>query len=205
MAFQPDLNPVQKASPTPIEFGAAENLRYIRNTIAAAHTFTTVSGKGCVAMGAIALLAAILESIPWLQAHWLTIWLMAAGLACSSALVFMQIKARSQGLSLLTSMARKFFMSFVPVFGAGCILTIALVPVVSRDVIAGIWLLLYGAGLAACGVFSLPAVLLSGFLFMILGTVALWAPSEWAVVLLSVGFGGVHFLLGTIVWRNHGG
>ena len=40
-----------RIDPTPIDFGAVENLRYIRSTIEAAHTFTTVPGKGCIAMG----------------------------------------------------------------------------------------------------------------------------------------------------------
>jgi len=45
------------APPTPIDSGALENLRYIRSTIEAAHTFTTVPGKGCIAMGLTALAA----------------------------------------------------------------------------------------------------------------------------------------------------
>jgi hypothetical protein len=185
--------------------GAAENLRYIRSTIEAAHTFTTVPGKGCVAMGAMALVAAVLEFIPFLQPYWLWIWLAAAGLACPIALLFMEAKARAQKLSLFRSVARRFFLTLAPAFLAGFILTVALAPVVSREAIAGIWLLLYGVGIAACGVFSLTVVLIAGFLFMGLGTLTLIAPPQWALALLSLGFGGVHILLGTIVWRHHGG
>ena len=50
-------NRPRKTEPTPIDAGAVENLRYIRSTIEAAHTFTTVPGKGCIAMGVTALVA----------------------------------------------------------------------------------------------------------------------------------------------------
>ena len=53
-----------RLEPTPIDSGAVEHLRYIRSTIEAAHTFTTVPGKGCIAMGITALLAVGIESLP---------------------------------------------------------------------------------------------------------------------------------------------
>jgi hypothetical protein len=199
------LNLARNAPPTPIGVAAAENLRYIRNTIEAAHTFTTVPGKGCIAMGLVAMAAAALESIPTLQPYWLWIWLAAAGVACFTALVFMGVKARAQGISLRRTVARRFFLTLAPAFLAGCVLTLTLTPVVSRDVVAGIWLLLYGVGMAACGVFSLPVVLVAGFVFMGLGTVTLLVPPGFAPALLSLGFGAVHFALGAIIWRNHGG
>ena len=42
--------------------GAAEHLRFIRNTIEAAQTFTTIPGKGCIAMGLAAIAASVLEA-----------------------------------------------------------------------------------------------------------------------------------------------
>jgi hypothetical protein len=185
--------------------GAAEHLRYIRNTIEAAQTFTTIPGKGCIAMGAAALVAATLEAIPTLSAHWLPIWLAAAVFSAAVALYFMEEKARSQGLSLRRAVATRFFLTLAPAFVAGGVLTVALMDSVGREVIAGIWLLLYGVGLAACGLFSLGIVLIAGFAFMGLGTVALAAPAAWVPWLLGAGFGGVHFLLGALIVRDHGG
>ena len=60
-------NRPRRTEPTPIDSGAVENLRYIRSTIEAAHTFTTVPGKGCIAMGVTALAAVGIESIPRLR------------------------------------------------------------------------------------------------------------------------------------------
>jgi hypothetical protein len=185
--------------------GAAENLRYIRNTIEAAQTFTTVPGKGCIVMGCAATLASIVEAMPSFAAHWLPIWLTAAVVSAASALYFMEQKARSQGLSLRRAVATRFFLTLAPAFVAGGILTVALYDIVGREIIGGIWLLLYGVGIAACGLFSIPIVLISGFAFMGLGTVALSAPGAWMPWLLGGGFGGIHLLLGVIILRDHGG
>jgi hypothetical protein len=188
-----------------IGLGAAEHLRYIRNTIEAANTFTTVPGRGCVAMGTAAVIAAALEAVPALAPHWLPIWLTAAVVSCAVALYFMEEKARVQGLSLRRAVATRFFLTLAPAFVAGGILTVALTGVVGREIIAGIWLLLYGVGVAACGLFSIPVVLIAGFAFMGLGTVTLAAPGAWAPYLLGVGFGGIHLVLGTLIIKDHGG
>jgi hypothetical protein len=193
------------SDPTPIGASAVENLRYIRDTIAAAGTFTTVPGKGCIAMGVTALAASGLESVPGLASSWLPIWVGAAIMAVAAALFFMEEKAKAQGLSLRRAVARRFFMTLVPAFVAGGVLTAALVHEVGRNSITGLWLLLYGCGLAACGVFAVRAVLVAGLAFMALGTVALGLPPSWSPAILALGFGGLHIALGVIIIKDHGG
>jgi hypothetical protein len=205
MATQQPKIVLAEGAPTPLHSRAAENLRYIRSTIEAAHTFTTVPGKGCVAMGLVALTAAALESTPQLERYWLPIWLIAAVIACAVALSMMQAKARRQGLSLRRTVALRFFLTLAPAYAAGGVLTAALLDTVGRDAIAAIWLLLYGAGMAACGTFSIRVVLIAGLAFMGLGTVTFLAPSAWAPGMLALGFGVTHIVLGTLVIKNHGG
>jgi hypothetical protein len=198
-------NRPRKSDPTPIDSGAVENLRYIRSTIEAAHTFSTVPGKGCIAMGATALVAVGVESVPPLAPYWLAVWVGAAIIACCSALWFMEQKARAQGLSLRRAVAKRFFMTLAPAFIAGAILTAALAGLVDRELITGMWLLLYGAGLAACGLFSIPAVFTAGIAFMGLGAATLWLPPGSAHIVLALGFGGIHLALGATIVRHHGG
>ena len=205
MKAQSRLKSVKTVEPTPIDSGAAENLRYIRDTIEAAHTFTTVPGRGCIAMGIVALAAAALEWIPAFAPHWLPIWLTAAVVSCTVALFAMEAKARVQGLSLRRSVAFRFFLTLGPAFVAGGVLTATLIDSAGRNVIAGIWLLMYGVGIAACGTFSIPVVLIAGFAFMGFGTVTLAAPAAWAPAMLALGFGGIHVVLGALVTRDHGG
>jgi hypothetical protein len=203
------MEPVSELRPKPrtdsIGTGAAAHLRYIRDTIEAAQTFTTIPGKGCIAMGIAAVAAAALESVPALRDHWLPIWLAAAVLSAAVALFFMEEKARRQGLSLRRTVATRFFLTLAPAVVAGGILTVALMDSAGREVIAGIWLLLYGVAIAGCGVFSLGLVLIAGFAFMGLGAVTLAAPDAWAPWLLGAGFGGIHLVLGLLIMRDHGG
>lgn len=196
---------VRELSPTPIGSGAIEHLRFIRSTIEAANTFTTVPGKGCTAMGLTALAAVGLEAMPFFAQRWLAVWIGAAIVACFFALLFMEAKAKSQGLSLRRSVARRFFMTLAPAFFAGAVLTAALHEHVSREVVSGLWLLLYGTGIAACGLFSIPVVGVAGVGFMLLGTIALWLPNGYALPVLALGFGGIHLGLGALITRNHGG
>jgi hypothetical protein len=203
--MRPEQKLRERRATESIGTGAAEHLRFIRNTIEAAQTFTTIPGKGCIAMGAAAIAASILEGIPSLAAYWLPIWLTAAVVSCAAALFYMEQKAHLQGLSLRRTVATRFFLTLAPAFAAGGILTVALMDNVGRETIAGIWLLLYGVGIAACGLFSIPVVLIAGFAFMGFGTVALAAPAAWAPWLLGAGFGGIHLGLGGLIIRDHGG
>jgi hypothetical protein len=192
-------------APQQMQSVAADNLRYIRDTIDAAQTFTLVPGRGCLFVGLTGLAAAGLESLPGLAGEWLPIWLAAAVIAVTTGIYEMAEKARREGISLRRTAAMRFCMTLAPAFFVGAILTVALMNDVPRDVIAGVWLLTYGAGLVACGVYSLPIVYIAGGAFMGFGVVALSAPPSWAVFILALGFGGIHLALGYFVMRRHGG
>lgn len=199
------FTPSTREEPTSIDSGAIAHLRYIRDTIEAAHRFTSVPGKGCIAMGVVGVAAAAVDSLPGLERYWLITWLSAAAAAVGLASLFMVRKARAQGLCLGGGVSRRFFLTLMPSLVAGAVLTVALLAAGARDLVSGAWLLLYGAGLAASGVFSIRPVMIAGFGFMALGAVALAAPAAWTSALLAVGFGGFHLVLGTIILRRHGG
>jgi hypothetical protein len=40
---------------------------------------------------------------------------------------------------------------------------------------------------------------------MVLGTVALFCPADWANALLAAGFGGLHIFFGAVIARKYGG
>ena len=71
--------------------------------------------------------------------------------------------------------------------------------------LAAAWLLLYGAGVASAGAFSVRVVPLMGVSFLAVGAVAAVAGAAWADPLLALGFGGLHILFGILIARKYGG
>jgi hypothetical protein len=69
----------------------------------------------------------------------------------------------------------------------------------------GVWMLLYGVGVVAAGTFSVRIVPVMGLAFMVVGTVALFAPASWTTACMAVGFGGLHLFFGALIARRHGG
>ena len=184
---------------------AMDNLRFIRSAMESSASFTSVPGLGGVVVGLTGLFAGILASLPALSSHWLTIWVIAATVALVQGGLFMSRKARSQGVRLSRGVARRFFFSVTPPLVAASVLTVVLNDTAVESVIPGLWLLLYGSGVVSGGTFSVRPVPVMGACFVVLGLVALVAPVTWANGLLTLGFGGLHIIFGSIIARRYGG
>lgn len=188
-----------------IQNHALDNLRYIRDTMERAGSFTAVPGWGGIAMGLTASGAAFIAARQRSQEAWLATWLAAAVLACAIGLIALHRKARSAHLSITSAPARKFLFSFAPPVIAGGVITAGLYRAGMVNAIPGAWLLLYGTGVVTGGTFSVPAVPVMGLCFMLEGSLAFFAPASWADVLLGAGFGGLHILFGIVIARRYGG
>lgn len=191
--------------PVAIDDHARENLRFIRETMERAGSFTAVPGWGGVALGITAVGAAIVASQQSTRAEWIAVWLIEAAVAMAIAGWSTLIKARRAHDSLLSGPARKFALSFVPPVFVGGILTYVLFHAGLGSAVPAVWLLLYGTGVVTGGAFSIRAVPFMGLCFMVLGTVAFFCPSGWSNILLGIGFGGFHILFGAIIARSYGG
>jgi uncharacterized protein YjeT (DUF2065 family) len=201
------VTPIRRPSPDPIDIQrhALDNLRYIRDTMERAGSFTAVPGWGGFAMGITAVAAAFTAARQSSEEGWLSVWLSAALVAFAAGLFAMARKARTTHLSLWSAPARKFLLSFVPAIIAGGLLTVALYRAGHTAALPGIWLLLYGTGVVTGGAFSVPAVPAMGLCFMLEGAFALFAPAAWRDLLLGLGFGGLHIVFGAIIARRYGG
>lgn len=182
-----------------------EDLRYIRQTMASAGSFTAVSGRGQMLVGATALVAAAISKHMFMGSGWMTVWLAEAAVALALALWSSERKARRLGVPLWSAVARKFVLALAPPLIAGGVLTVVLWYSGQRTLVPGVWLLLYGTAVVTGGSFSVRAVPLMGYCFMVLGGVALAVPLGWAWLLLGAGFGGLHILFGYVIAREHGG
>ncbi|MHB8484514.1 MAG: hypothetical protein ACYDCM_02105 [Candidatus Acidiferrales bacterium] len=192
-------------APVAIDDHARENLRFIRETMERAGSFTAVPGWGGVALGITALGATVVASRQTSPEAWLIVWLIEAAIAMAIAGWSTLIKARQAHDSLLTGPGRKFALSFVPPIFVGAILTYVLYHSGFVAAIPATWLLLYGTGVVTGGAFSIRVVPFMGLCFMVLGTVAFFCPAGWSDALLAIGFGGFHIVFGTMIARSYGG
>ena len=194
------------ATPEPIHAHAAENLRFIRDTMSRAGAFTAVPGWGGVMMGVTAIVTAVIAGPPDNSTRWVTIWLADAVIAAAIALVTMTLKARRIGTPLSSAApAHRFALAYVPPLVAGMVLTPVFATLGLMARLPGCWLLLYGTAAATGGAFSVRVVPLMGICFMALGTAAFAAPAAWGHWLLAAGFGGLHIAFGFVIARRYGG
>ena len=184
---------------------ALEDLRFIRQTMERASAFTAFSGWSLVLIGATAMATAVIAPVEPGTASWLLVWIAEAALALTIAVTATLRKTAAAGEPLWSGPALKFMFSVAPALIVGALLTAALAGTTLAHLLPGVWTLLYGAGLVSGGMFSHRIVPLSGVAFIAVGALALFAPTGWGNVLLAVGFGGVHVVLGAIIVRKYGG
>lgn len=201
----PSAIPEGRPEPLPIHGQAIEDLRYIRRTMERAGAFTAISGWGLVVSGVTALGAALMAARQPTSEAWLGTWLAEALLALIVSLWASSRKARAALIPLLNGPGRMFVFAFTVPMVVGALLTVASLggPLAGR--LAAIWLLLYGAGIATGGAFSVRIVPTMGIVFVLLGAAALFSPVGWGNAYLAAGFGGLHIVFGLMIARQHGG
>lgn len=202
-----DILPIrsQPSEPPEMQARAMDNLRFIRETMEAAGTFTAVSGWGQVVIGGTAVLAALLASRQRGGTEWVLVWAGEAILALFVSVWFMYNKARSASIPLLTASARKLLFSFTPVFVVGMVITFAFIERSLFALLPAVWMLLYGTAVVAAGAFSVRIVPVMGAAFILAGAAALFTPASWTTGVMIFGFGFLHIVFGVIIARRHGG
>ncbi|HYR86039.1 MAG TPA: hypothetical protein VE422_18275 [Terriglobia bacterium] len=184
---------------------ALDNLKYIRETMERAGSFTAVPGWGGILIGVSALLTALVSSRLPSKALWFAAWLGEAVLAFAIGGWAMVQKARAADSPLLYGPGRKFALSLCPAMIAGAVLTLVFYRYDLFPMMPGAWLLLYGVAVVTGGAFSVRVVPIMGVSFMAMGTLALLSPFEWANWFMAAGFGALHIVFGTVIARRYGG
>lgn len=199
--------PLRSPRPEPValEAHAADNLRYIRETMERAGSFTAVPGWGGVAIGLTAMAAAVVAARQQTPHAWLATWLVEALLALAIAGGAVARKSRQAKMPLLSGPGRKFALSFAPPLLVGALLTAVLVRTGDWKVLPGMWLLLYGTAVVTGGAFSVRVVPMMGLCFMVLGAAALFSPAPWGNAFMAAGFGGLQIIFGLVIAKKYGG
>jgi hypothetical protein len=181
-----------------LDFHAAATLRYIRDCMEGAASLV-VPGSAGTALGAIGLLSAALSSTSGLREYWLPIWLLAALAAVGVGSVLLVRDSSLRGLRLIGTPMRKFALCLIPSLAAGLIMTAVLWSSGNLHAIPGSWLLFYGCALISASTVTTRTIGVLGLSFASLGTVALLLPAGAQILMLGLGFGGLHILFGLLI------
>jgi hypothetical protein len=182
-----------------------DNLRFIRETMERASSFTAVPGWGQVGIGATALVATYVAAHQRNARLWLFTWIGEALLSLGIAGWAMRRKAAAAETPLLSGPFRKVAFSFTPPLVVGALLTIILFKAGLTSAVPGMWLLLYGTAVVTGGAFSVSIVPVMGVCFLVLGAAALFSPAALGNLFMAAGFGGLHIVFGALIARSYGG
>jgi hypothetical protein len=192
---------MQSANTVRIDSHAVATLRYIRTSMEAAASIV-VPGSAGIAMGSVGLLAMGASSAPSLHEHWLGIWLIAAVLAGGIGLALITRPASLRGLTLSGTPVRKFALCLFPSLFGGAVMTAVHWTNGNLHAIPGTWLLLYGCALIAASVAATRTIAMMGGSFVAVALLALVLPDNLQILMLGIGFGGLHLLFGLLIGRT---
>ena len=185
--------------------------------------FTAVPGWGGVMMGITAIIAAFVAHRQPTVVAWMSVWAAEALLGFAIGVFATSYKARKHRVPLLSGQGRKFLLGLLPAVVAGVALTLAVYSFdvgpteeyfvrqsavdakASMRLLPGLWLMIYGAGVIAAGMFSIRLIPMMGVLFMLVGALALLAPVAWGSLFMGIGFGGLHVAFGAYIAQKYGG
>ena len=179
---------------------AIATLRYIRASMDAAAR-VAVPGSAGIAMGIVGFAAAALCLAPPVREHWHVVWLSAAPIAASAGVVLLARPASLLSFTARDTAGRKLALCLLPSLFAGAAMTVVLWSEDRMSAVPGTWLLLYGCALISASVPTTALVAWMGVCFVGLGIAALLAPFVPQMVLLGLGFGGLHILFGILIGR----
>jgi hypothetical protein len=186
---------------------ALDNIRFIRDAMERAGSFTSIPGWGGVGVGITAIVTAVIaqQFLGKSLRLWLATWLAEAVVAAIIGFGTMTLKARRSEAPFMSGAAKRFFISYFAPLVAGAVITFALVRVEAYAAIPATWLLLYGTAFVSSGAFSIRVIPVMGIAFMLFGVLSAFVPLNASNVILGIGFGGLHIIFGLIIARSYGG
>jgi hypothetical protein len=216
LRIEPPRDPVPRDAHPALSERAIDNLRFIRETMERAGSFTAISGSGIVGTGIVALAATLIAGSDLQSPRWLLTWIVAAAVAGIVSVSLTISKSRASGTPITAGIGRKLALAFFPSLVAGAILTAVALRAGWYPAVPGMWLVMYGAAVMAGGALSVPIVPIMGACFMLTGAFALsaplilvsWSSADRAVLLnalMAIGFGGLHVVFGYAIARRYGG
>lgn len=183
---------------------AHENLRVIRDLMERSTRYSTFSGLSGVLAGTASIVGCLIthaligragaES----YAPFLLTWSLVIVFAIGADYVWMKRRAKRVGKRIVSPLGKQMLIASAPGLGTGALLTLFFLQHNLMAHIYPVWMLCYGAAVAAVGLFSQKEVSRLGMAFVLAGAATLFLPVAYGLPAMGLAFGGFHILYG--VW-----
>jgi hypothetical protein len=114
-------------------------------------------------------------------------------------------KSKIADQSLVSIPAKKFAFGFIAPLVAAVAITLGLWRYEHYEIMAPVWMLLYGTAVVTGGAFSVRVVPFMGWFFMAAGALAFALPAVYGDYLMGASFGLLHIVFGAIIAKRYGG
>lgn len=188
-----------------------KNIDYIKEIVESSNLYTNLSGLAGMLCGIFAFIGCIISyyllgsfnlTASLIQSKLLmlgVLWLIVFTGALSVQIGFTVRKAHKIGVQPWTKLSHQIIFALLPSLLAGAVLTLYLVKYNQPVFIPGVWILLYGVGIAASGMFSIIAVRLLGWAFILTSILPLFVYPEYGLIFMALTFGIYHIIYGVII------
>ena len=143
--------------------------------------------------------AAVLAQTPGWQAGLCSMWAAIAAIAIVKDVVSTARAARRMGMSPVARPGRFAAYSLTPSVLVAVVLTLKFSLDGQIAYIVPTWMMCYGTGVYAAGLFSVRLPRLLGMAFIVMGAAGLLLFTHYGVVLAALSFGALHIAFGLIV------
>ena len=131
----------------------------------------------------------------WLCVMWAGIGI----IAVVQHVVLTALAGRRQGLAVMARPGQLVSLALTPSVFVALVLTAKLLASGDLEYLAPVWMMCYGTGVYAAGLFSLRLPRLLGLAFVLMGAVGLWVCPQHGVLLTALSFGLLHVAFGLVV------
>ncbi|MCU0723258.1 MAG: hypothetical protein MUC63_06540 [Planctomycetes bacterium] len=147
---------------------------------------------------------ALLDLPSGTQIGFCVMWTLLGGVAILQDVVLTSRAARRAGAVPLSRPGRFAALSLSPSVLVAVVLTVQFLLDLQIQYVAPAWMMCYGTGVYAAGLFSVRLPRLLGLAFVLAGAAGLLLLADYGVALVAASFGGLHVLFGLEIMRRSG-
>lgn len=197
---------------------ALARMREIQRIMERTTLYTLLPGTPAVIGGILALIGcaisyAMIHSLDFARAFSLPLqaqigfcimWTVIGVAAVAQEIALTARAAQRQGIPPMGRPWRFAGLSLTPSVFVAVVLTIKLLMDGDIQYIVPVWMMCYGTGVYAAGLFSLRMPRLLGLAFIAMGTVGLLVFPQYGLLLAALSFGLLHIIFGLVVINKAG-